>query len=119
MLNKVNLNTMAWGSAHKIKLHKIHLIQKHPTCFICNGNKFTHIKRIKRPLQVLNVFQINFQKILVFMHRVKSYSDVPSTFANKFTYLSHRYSKNFFKNSFALPKYLNHKSRYKISVRGH
>ena len=52
------------------------------------------------------------------MHRIKTCGDVPSIFANKFTYTSHTYSTNFSKNNFALPKYLSHKSKYKISIRG-
>ena len=52
------------------------------------------------------------------MHRVKTFSDMPSIFANKFTYPSHKYPIHFSKNKFALPKYLSHKSKYKISVRG-
>ena len=51
------------------------------------------------------------------MHCVKTCSDVPSHFANKFTYSSHRYQVNSSKNNFALPKYLSHKSKYKISNR--
>ena len=48
---------MAWDRAHKI----------------------THTKPLMRSLQLLNVFQINIQNILVFMYRVKTCSDVPST----------------------------------------
>ena len=57
------------------------------------------------------------KKILVFMHRVKICSDVPSIFANKFSHSSPRYPTNFSNNNFALPKYLSHKSKYKISIR--
>ena len=71
-----------------------------------------------RSLQLLNVFQLNTEKILVLMHRVKTCSFVPSIFANKFTYPSHRYPTNFSKNNFASPKYLSHKSKYKMSIRG-
>ena len=52
------------------------------------------------------------------MHRVKTFSDIPSIFANKFTYPSHKYPTHFSESNFALPKYLSHKSKYKISVRG-
>ena len=69
-------------------------------------------------LQILSVFQINIKKILVFMHCAKTCSDLPSVFANKFTYFSHRYPTSVSKNTFPLPKYLSHKSKYKISVRG-
>ena len=104
------------GSTHKTKLHKIHLKQKHAIHLICNENKYTHTKPLMRFLDVLHVFQINIQKIILFLHRVKTCSDVTSIFANKFTYLSHKYPTNFSKNKFALPKYLSHKSKYKISI---
>ena len=71
-----------------------------------------------RSLQVLNDFQVKIQENLVFMHRVKTCSDVPSIFASKFVYPSHSYPTNFSKNNFALPKYLSEKSKYKISIRG-
>ena len=86
---------MAWDSTHKTKLHKIHLKQKHAIHLTCNENKFMHTKPLMQSLHVLNVFQINIQKILLFMHRVKTCSDVPSIFANKLTCPSHRYLTDF------------------------
>ena len=78
--------------------------------------------RITKPLmsslRVLNVLQINIQKIIVFMHRVKTCRDVPSIFANNFTYHFHKYPTNFSKTNFALPKYLRKKSKYKLAIRG-
>ena len=50
------------------------------------------------------------------MHRVKICSDVPSIFANKLPILP--ITRNFSKNNVALRKYLSHKSKYKISIRG-
>ena len=52
------------------------------------------------------------------MHRAKTCSDVPSIFENKFTCPFDRYPTNFSKSNFALPKYLSHKSKCKISIRG-
>ena len=51
------------------------------------------------------------------MHCVKTCSDVTSIFANTLIYPSYRYPSNFSKSNFAFPKYLSHKSRYKISIR--
>ena len=85
---------MAWGSTHKTNLHKVHLKRKYAIRVTCNGHKFTHTKSFMRSLQVLNVFQINIQKIFVFMHFVKTCSDAPNIFANKFTYLCQRYPTN-------------------------
>ena len=52
------------------------------------------------------------------MHRVKTCGDVPSIFANKFTHLSYIHPTNLSKSNFPLPKYLSHKSKYKMSIRG-
>ena len=41
---------MVWVSTHEIKLHKIHLKQKHAIRLICNENKFTHTKLLIRSL---------------------------------------------------------------------
>ena len=57
-------------------------------------------------------------RLEMILHSFKALSDVPSISANKFTYTSHRYPTNFSKNDFSLPKYLSHRSKYKISVRG-
>ena len=52
------------------------------------------------------------------MYRVKTCGDVPCIFANKFTHLSHIHPTNLSKSNFPLPKYLSHKSKYKMSIRG-
>ena len=97
---------MAWGSTHKTKLRKLHLKkQKHAIRLIYNENKFTHTRPLMWSLQVPNVFQTDIKKILVFMHRVKTCSDVPSSSGDKFTCPSHRYPTNFLKNNYGLPKY--------------
>ena len=118
LINLVNYANMAWPGSHKTKLHNIHLKQKHAIRLIWNENKFTHTKPLIQSKLVLNVFQINIQNILVFMPHVKTCSNnVTSIFANTFTYPSHRYPINFWKNNFPLAKYLTHKSKYKISIR--
>ena len=90
---------MTWVGPHKATLHKVHLKQKHAIRLICNKNKFTHPKPHMRSLQVMKVFLMNIQKIFVFMHRVKSCSNVPIVFENKFTYPSHRYLTHLSKSS--------------------
>ena len=114
----LNYVSMTWASIQKTKLRKLHLKQKHAIRIVWNENIFTHTQPLMRSLQVLNDFQVNIQENLVFMHRVKTCSDVSSIFANKFIYPSHRYPTNFSKNNFALPKYPSQKSKYKISIRG-
>ena len=49
---------MEWGCTHKIKLHKVHLKQKHAVRLICNESKFTHTKPFMGSIQILNVFQV-------------------------------------------------------------
>ena len=72
---------MAWGSTHKIKLHDIHLKQKHAIRLVCNEKNLSTLSHSYDPYWLLTVFQLTFQKIFVFMHRVKTCSDVPFIFA--------------------------------------
>ena len=37
---------MAWDSAHKTNLHKVHLKEKNAVRLICNENKFAHTHAI-------------------------------------------------------------------------
>ena len=62
-----------------------------------------YTKPLMRSLQILNV--LIFQKFLVLMHCVKTCSDVPYVFVSKFNYSSHRCTKSFSKNNFAITKY--------------
>ena len=54
---------------------------------ICNENKVSNIKEFMWSLKLLNIFWKNIQKILVFIHLVKSCSDVRSIFAKTFPIL--------------------------------
>ena len=109
---------MTWASTHKTRLHKLNLKQKHANRLIYYEDKFTHTKPPMQSLQVLNVLQINIQKILVIMHHVETCSDVPSIFPNRLPILPIDTQHISEKNNFAIPKYLSHKSKYKISIRG-
>ena len=46
---------MAWGSAHKTNLRKVHLKEKNAIRLICNENKLAHTKLLTRSLQILTI----------------------------------------------------------------
>ena len=50
---------MVWVSTHEIKLHKIHLKQKHAIRLICNENKFKHTKLLIRSLSHKSKYKIS------------------------------------------------------------
>ena len=112
---KTNDNLCFLGGGSKEAISTTQVILKH-----------RHAIRLRKETNLLSyscdpcrhVFQISIQKILVFMHRVKTCSDVPSIFTNKFIYPSYRYPTNFSQNNVTLPKYLSHESKYKISIWG-
>ena len=52
----LNYANMAWDSAHKTNLHKVHLKEKNAIRLICNETKFAHTKLFMRSLQILTIF---------------------------------------------------------------
>ena len=76
---------MAWDSAHKTNLHKVHLKEKNAVCLICNETRFAHTHAVSTNTNIF--LKRNIQKVSVFMHRVKTCGDVQNTLANQCTYL--------------------------------
>ena len=69
----LNYASMAWGSTHKTNLHKTPFKQKLAIRLICSENKSMHTKPLMQSLQVLNN---KHSKTTVFMHSIKTCSDV-------------------------------------------
>ena len=113
----LNYGNLAWGSTYKTDLKKIHSKQKHAIRIVSNASRLTHTRPLMRSLKILNIYQLNIHKTIVFMHQVKT-SNAPYVFREKFKYPSHKYPTTFSKNNFLVPKLSLQKSRFKISVRG-
>ena len=66
----VNYANVAWVSAYRTKVKTIHVYQKHAALIVFNEDKLTAFRPLLRPLNVLNVYQINLYQHLAFMHKL-------------------------------------------------
>ena len=76
---------MAWGSTHKSKLQTLYRRQKHAIRVINARDRFTHTKPLFIEMNILNLFEINVFKILLFMFKCKL-NISPKIFDNLFTF---------------------------------
>ena len=76
-------------------------------------DKLTHTRELFKECKVLNVYQVNIWKNLVFMHQVNS-NTVPTTFLNKFKKPTHNYPANFATTNYSIPPFKLNKSKYRI-----
>ena len=67
----LNYGNMAWGSTHKSKLQTLYRRQKHAIRVINARDRFTHTKPLFIEMNILNLFEINVFKILLFMFKCK------------------------------------------------
>ena len=113
----LNYANLAWASTNKTNLHKIHIKQKHAIRVVANETRYAHSKPLMRSLQILNIYQLNIHKTLIFMHQVNN-STAPSVFQEKFKYPNHKYPTKFSKNNFLKPKLYSVQSNFRITSRG-
>ena len=108
---------MAWGSTHVTKLEKLHLMQKRAVRTICREDRLTHSKPLMQSLKILNIYQTNILKILIFMHQVRN-ELTPNIFKKSFKFPNHQYPTGFARSNFLKPKIVLAQSKYRISIRG-
>ena len=84
---------------------------------MCSKVRLTHTRELFKECKVLNVYQVNIWKNLVFMHQVNS-NTVPTIFLNKFKKPTHNYPTNFARTNYSIPPFKLNKSKYRISIRG-
>ena len=80
-------------------------------------DRLSHTRELFKECKVLNVYQVNLWKNLVFMHQSNS-NTVPKIFLNKFKMPTHNYPTNFARTNCTIPTFKLHKSKYRISIRG-
>ena len=80
-------------------------------------DRLTHTRELLKECKVLNVYEVNVWKKLVFMHQVNSYT-VPTIFLNKFKKSLHIYPTNFARTYYSIPPFKSNESKYRISIRG-
>ena len=79
----INYANIAWASTNKTKLKKLFGKQKQAGRIIFNQDRFTHACPLLKTLNALNVYQINLQQVLLFMHKIKTNSP-PRIFLHQF-----------------------------------
>ena len=79
----------------------------------------THARELEnfRECKVLNVYQVNIWKNLVFMYQVNS-NAVSTIFLNKFKNPTRNYPTNFARTNYSIPLFKLNRSKYRIAIRG-
>ena len=113
----INYGNIAWGSTTRTNLKKIYSQQKHAIRIVYSKDRLSHTRELFKQCKVLNVYQVNIWKNLVFMHQINS-NTVPTIFLNKFKKPTHNYPTNFAGTNYSIPPFKLNKSKYRISIRG-
>ena len=77
----------------------------------------SHTRELFKECKVLNVYQVNIWKNLVFVRQINS-NTVPTISLNKFKKPTHNYPTNFTRTNYSIPPFKLNKSIYRISIRG-
>ena len=95
----ISYANIAWASTFKTKLQGILKKQKHAVRITFHPNRFDHSRPLLKEMKALNVYQINLNQTLKFMHKTK-YGINPGIFLPKFLEIDHQYRARFSLNSF-------------------
>ena len=98
----------------KLNLKKIFGKQKQTTHIVFNQDRFTRACPLPK---ALNVYQINFLQVLLFMHKIKINSS-PRIFLHQFQTINHKYTTRYSRNNFKEPKRETYYAKYCIHARG-
>ena len=113
----INYGNIAWVSTIKTNLKKICSQQKHAIRIVYSKDRLSHTRKLFKQCKVLNVYQVNIWKNLVFMRQINS-NTVPTIFLNKFKKSTHNYPTNFAGTNYSITSFKLNKSKYRISIRG-
>ena len=113
----INYENIAWGSTTRINLKKIYSQQKHAIRIVYSKDRFSHTREVFKECKVLNIYQVNIWKNLVFMHQIDS-NTVPSIFLNSLKKPNHNYLTNFARTNYSIPHFKLNKSKFRTSIRG-
>ena len=75
----INCGNIAWRSTTRTNLKKIYIKQKHAIRIVYSKDRLSHTRELFKQCKVLNVYQVNIWKNLVFMHQINS-NTVPTIF---------------------------------------
>ena len=113
----VNYANIAWFSASKSKLERLHHCQKHVPCIIYHKNRYTDASPLLNDMKGLNVFKVNIFNIPCFMYKCKQNFN-PPVFCNIFTHRTKTKYALRNENSIQEPLCRTNFSQYCIPYRG-
>ena len=113
----LNYGNIVWASTNKSKLKTLLRRQKHAARIIHFKDKYTHARPLLQNIKALNVYQLNIQQTLLFMHKVK-HKNIPNVFKNSFSINSNKYNTKSTQNSFYKPFFINRSNQFSIAFRG-
>ena len=96
---------------------KIYSQQKHVVLIVYSKDKLSHTSKFLKERKVLNVYQVNVWKNLVFVHQINS-NNVSTIFWNKFKKPTHNYPTKLARANYSIPPFDLNKSKYRISIQG-
>ena len=76
-----------------------------------------HARELFNECKVLDVYQVNIWKNLVFLHQINPYT-IPTIFFSKFKEPNYNYPTNFTRTNYSIPPFELNKSKYRISIGG-
>ena len=83
---------------------KIYSQQEHAIRIVYSKDRFSYTRELFKECKVLNVYQVNIWKNLVFMHQINS-NIVSTIFLNKFKNPTHDYPTNFARTNYSIPPF--------------
>ena len=113
----LNYGNAAWGSTTKTNLTILLRRQKHASRIIYFEDRYTHAKPLMISLKVLNIYQLNVYKILLFMHKVKN-NNITHVFKQTFSEVNNKYNTKSSNVNFYKPLFKTKCAQYAISYRG-
>ena len=113
----INYASLAWASAHKANLKKIHSQQKHTLRIVYDKDRYYHTKELFRSCSVLIVYKLILLNTSIFIHKIKTGTG-PAAFHATFKIPSHSHPTPFSSVNYSKPKTRLRKSRFRISIRG-
>ena len=93
----IQLGTVPAGQT----LNKLTIQQKHVICIVFNKNKFAHTMEILKEQKILDIYQLNILRNIIFMYRVEN-KTAPSIFLAKLCKSCHAYPTSFSTHNFLL-----------------
>ena len=113
----LNYGNIPWGSTNKSKLNVILRRQKHASRIIYFKDKYTHARPLLKEMNALNIYQLNINNTLLFMHKVKN-NTTPNIFKQSFNINTNKYNTKSTNTKFHKPLIKTKYNQYSIVYRG-